>query len=114
MRFFSGSAAFPKVTEQPAGTGHHQDGPQWPFTDKLPAGAREAVSFFSPLLTICPSSFAHVSELLLGSVPDGFTHSRRSCFTSNALFAEPFTCSRYVCFPYWSKKCEPTLTPSGG
>jgi hypothetical protein len=98
MRFISGSAAFPKVTEQPAGTGHHQQGPQRLFTDKLPAGASEVASFFSPLLTTCRSSLAHVCELLLGSVPDRFTHFLKVLLHFQRLFAQPFTCSRHVCF----------------
>jgi len=94
--FISRSAAFPKATEQPADACRNQYGRQRPLPDELLAGARAAVDFVAPLLTVFRSFFAHPPELLLGSIPYGSAHFLQVSSYFFRLFAKLITCGRHV------------------
>ena len=88
-----------KATEQPADACRDQDGRQRPLPEELLAGARDAVDFVSPLLTVFRGSLAHLPELLLGSVPYGPAHFLKVFVTSFACLPSRLLVVD-MCFPF--------------
>jgi hypothetical protein len=90
------STALPKATEQPANASRDQYGRQRPLPEELLAGARAAVHFVAPLLTVFRRSLAHLPELFLGSVPYGCAYFLDVFSYFFRLFAKSFTRGRHV------------------